>query len=179
MKLFSSFRPPNDVQRPTQRPSSVVPTNQHSSLTRPTTLMGRDTIPAIIELLDNGTFEKFSRFESFEWRFFVFPVEQEFIATVVRDVQTDRVNFKLAPAYVVYMCCRYRVSPHYRVGATVDERGRRLADFLTKFANVLHVTIQVNDNVLIENDEVFVGKCSIGQKLYKLIFRIIATKPTR
>uniref|UniRef100_A0A914W9W0 Ras-associating domain-containing protein n=1 Tax=Plectus sambesii TaxID=2011161 RepID=A0A914W9W0_9BILA len=82
----------------------------------------RDSIPAIVELLDN--------------------VEDEFLYAVIRDVDPERQQFKLSPVYVLYMACRYRLSPHYRTSLLAEERAAMLANFLAKTTNMLHVTIQ-------------------------------------
>lgn len=76
----------------------------------------------------------------------VLLAEDDFLSAILRETQAERVHFKLAPAYVIYMCCRYRVSPHYRTGIRPEERNRRLAEFLTKVIGRMHVTIQVRQN---------------------------------
>lgn len=146
--------PESVLQQPPHMPSAAVLAQQRRTPPifpqpgqvgppRPTTLFGRDVIPAIIELLDNGM-HFIMDFYFAAYRFLFYLAEDDFLSAVLRDIQADRIQFKLAPAYVIYMCCRYRVSPHYRTGIRPEERNQRLAEFLTKVIGRMHVTIQVS-----------------------------------
>lgn len=69
--------------------------------------------------------------------------EDAFFAAVVSEVNGDRVHFKLAPTYTLYMCCRYRTSPAYREELSKLQRGERLAITVQKIANMVRSTVEV------------------------------------
>lgn len=73
----------------------------------------------------------------------LFSVENRFLNAAIRDVNPAQLQFKLAPVYVIYMVCRYRLAAsNDRMSA---ETAAKLADFLSKTIGMLHVTIQVCD----------------------------------
>lgn len=69
--------------------------------------------------------------------------EDAFFAAVVSEVNGDRVHFKLAPTYTLYMCCRYRISPVYREELSKLQRGERLSVTVQKIANMVRSTVEV------------------------------------
>lgn len=69
--------------------------------------------------------------------------EDAFFAAVVSEVNGDRVQFKLAPTYTLYMCCRYRISPAYREELSKLQRGDRLSVTVQKIANMVRSTVEV------------------------------------
>ena len=70
--------------------------------------------------------------------------EDAFFAAVISEVNGDRVQFKLAPTYTLYMCCRYRTSPAYREDLTRYQRSERLSYTVQKIANMVRSTVEVN-----------------------------------
>lgn len=70
--------------------------------------------------------------------------EDAFFAAVISEVNGDRVHFKLAPTYTLYMCCRYRTSPAYREELTSYQRNDRLGLTVQKIANMVRSTVEVN-----------------------------------
>ena len=70
--------------------------------------------------------------------------EDAFFAAVISEVNGDRVHFKLAPTYTLYMCCRYRTSPAYREELTRQQRNERLSYTVQKIANMVRSTVEVN-----------------------------------
>lgn len=70
--------------------------------------------------------------------------EDAFFAAVISEVNGDRVHFKLAPTYTLYMCCRYRTSPAYREELSKLQRGERLGVTVQKIANMVRSTVEVN-----------------------------------
>ena len=70
--------------------------------------------------------------------------EDAFFAAVISEVNGDRVHFKLAPTYTLYMCCRYRTSPAYREELSKLQRGERLAITVQKIANMVRSTVEVH-----------------------------------
>lgn len=73
--------------------------------------------------------------------------EDAFFAAVVSEVNGDRVHFKLAPTYTLYMCSRYRISPAYREEVSKHQRGERLSVTVQKIANMVRSTVEVNEFV--------------------------------
>ena len=71
--------------------------------------------------------------------------EDAFFAAVISEVNGDRVHFKLAPTYTLYMCCRYRTSPAYREELSKLQRGERLAITVQKIANMVRSTVEVRN----------------------------------
>jgi len=69
--------------------------------------------------------------------------EDAFFAAVSSEVNGERVHFKLAPTYTLYMCCRYRTSPAYRKELSKLQRGERLAITVQKIANMVRSTVEV------------------------------------
>lgn len=70
--------------------------------------------------------------------------EDAFFAAVISEVNGDRVHFKLAPTYTLYMCCRYRTSPAYREELTSYQRNDQLGLTVQKIANMVRSTVEVN-----------------------------------
>ncbi|XP_015773177.1 PREDICTED: afadin-like [Acropora digitifera] len=70
--------------------------------------------------------------------------EDAFFAAVISEVNGDRVHFKLAPTYTLYMCCRYRTSPAYREEISRQERSERLTHTVQKIANMVRSTVEEN-----------------------------------
>lgn len=73
--------------------------------------------------------------------------EDAFFAAVVSEVNGDRVHFKLAPTYTLYMCCRYRISPAYREELSKLQRGDRLSVTVQKIANMVRSTVEENSQL--------------------------------
>lgn len=63
--------------------------------------------------------------------------EDALFAAIVSEVNGNKVHFKWAPAYTLYMCCRYVFSLPY-------QRGERLASTVENIANVVQATVKVN-----------------------------------
>ncbi|XP_055853611.1 afadin-like isoform X2 [Episyrphus balteatus] len=64
--------------------------------------------------------------------------QEQFLKHVVTDLDVNLPNFKLAPAYSLYMCARYRASTHYRPELQPTERAQKLTIFLRHVANLIH-----------------------------------------
>lgn len=73
--------------------------------------------------------------------------EDAFFAAVISEVNGDRVHFKLAPTYTLYMCCRYRTSPAYREELTRQQRNERLSYTVQKIANMVRSTVEENSQL--------------------------------
>lgn len=73
--------------------------------------VARPTLPALLEVADNA--------------------EDEFIRRVVNS-ETERLQFRLTPAFLVYMAARYYLSPFHRGSAADDQRRHRVRMFFLK-----------------------------------------------
>ena len=82
-----------------------------------------DKLPATLEFQESG--------------------EDAFFAAVISEVNGAAVQFKLAPTYTLYMCCRYRISPWYKRELPPQQRYERLSVTLLKIANMVRSTVRV------------------------------------
>lgn len=98
----------------------------HTPPDSPDDVMG-DKLPARLEFRESG--------------------EDAFFAAVISEVNGDRVHFKLAPTYTLYMCCRYRTSPAYREELTRQQRSERLSYTVQKIANMVRSTVEENSQL--------------------------------
>lgn len=70
--------------------------------------------------------------------------EDTLLDAVVRQCNGAAAPFKLAPAYVLYLCAKYRLSPVYQLVVTA-ERGtaRSVVKLLSKAVGLMSQTVQV------------------------------------
>lgn len=73
-----------------------------------------------------------------------FPEEpqEQFLARVITHLDVSTPTFRLAPAYTLYLCARYRASTHYRPELTPTERAQKLTLLLQHAAMLIRHTIQ-------------------------------------
>ncbi|XP_050514857.1 afadin isoform X4 [Diabrotica virgifera virgifera] len=73
-----------------------------------------------------------------------FPEEpqEQFLARVVTHLDVTTPSFRLAPAYTLYLCARYRASTHYRPELTPTERAHKLTLLLQHAALLIRHTVQ-------------------------------------
>lgn len=73
-----------------------------------------------------------------------FPEEpqEQFLARVITHLDVATPSFKLAPAYTLYLCARYRASTHYRPELTPTERAHKLTLLLQHAAMLIRHTVQ-------------------------------------
>uniref|UniRef100_A0A915DRR2 Afadin n=1 Tax=Ditylenchus dipsaci TaxID=166011 RepID=A0A915DRR2_9BILA len=83
------------------------------------------TLPTLIEVVDQVAEDEILRFELF-------------------GSQINRFGFRLTPAFVLYMICRHRLSPHFLPMLHVEERTQILRIFLDKFIDLCSDAIHVN-----------------------------------
>lgn len=106
--------------------NNVIPDSYHYE--SDTIRGGMDPIlPAILELWEEG--------------------ENAFLGKIISQLDPERVLFKLAPTYTLYMAIRYRASTHFKK-ISPEERAQRLTVFVDKAANILQWTIQEKQNNL-------------------------------
>ncbi|XP_060518746.1 uncharacterized protein LOC132697342 isoform X2 [Cylas formicarius] len=73
-----------------------------------------------------------------------FPEEpqEQFLARVITHLDVTAPTFRLAPAYTLYLCARYRASTHYRPELTPTERAHKLTLLLQHAAMLIRHTVQ-------------------------------------
>nr|CAH7751362.1 unnamed protein product [Callosobruchus chinensis] len=73
-----------------------------------------------------------------------FPEEpqEQFLARVITHLDVTTPTFRLAPAYTLYLCARYRASTHYRPELTPTERAHKLTLLLQHAAMLIRHTVQ-------------------------------------
>ncbi|XP_072396641.1 afadin isoform X2 [Diabrotica undecimpunctata] len=73
-----------------------------------------------------------------------FPEEpqEQFLARVITHLDVTTPSFRLAPAYTLYLCARYRASTHYRPELTPTERAHKLTLLLQHAALLIRHTVQ-------------------------------------
>ncbi|XP_070491228.1 afadin isoform X2 [Chironomus tepperi] len=72
--------------------------------------------------------------------------QEQFLKSVITELDVNAPNFKLAPVYTLYLCARYRASTHYRPDLQPTERAHKLTVFLHHVANLIHNIIQEKYN---------------------------------
>ena len=70
--------------------------------------------------------------------------EDAFFAVVVSEVNGSAVNFKLAPTFTLYMCCRYRLSPKFHPDFPPNKRREKVMGTANKVANMMWQTVKVS-----------------------------------
>ncbi|XP_049822750.1 afadin isoform X1 [Aethina tumida] len=73
-----------------------------------------------------------------------FPEEpqEQFLARVITHLDVTTPTFRLAPAFTLYLCARYRASTHYRPELTPTERAHKLTLLLQHAAMLVRHTVQ-------------------------------------
>jgi afadin len=69
--------------------------------------------------------------------------EDAFFAVVVSEVNGSAVNFKLAPTFTLYMCCRYRLSPKFWPEFPPNKRREKVTMTAQKVASMMWQTVKV------------------------------------
>ncbi|XP_015803038.3 afadin isoform X12 [Nothobranchius furzeri] len=80
------------------------------------------TLPAGIEFRDNS--------------------EDTFLSAIINYTNSSTVHFKLSPTYVLYMACRYVLSPTYRPDMSPSERTHKVIAIVNKMVNMMEGVIQ-------------------------------------
>ncbi|KRX83473.1 Afadin [Trichinella sp. T6] len=83
-----------------------------------------DVIPALFEFSNN--------------------VEDDLLKAIICELIPSNVSFKLTPAYMLYMCCRYRIVRHLDVGRSWNACSSSLNCFLTKTSRMINETVQAH-----------------------------------
>ncbi|KAL3052179.1 hypothetical protein OYC64_004852 [Pagothenia borchgrevinki] len=80
------------------------------------------TLPAGIEFRDNS--------------------EDTFLSAIINYTNSSTVHFKLSPTYVLYMACRYVLSPSYRNDMSPSERTHKVIAIVNKMVSMMEGVIQ-------------------------------------
>uniref|UniRef100_A0A8P4K4V1 Afadin n=1 Tax=Dicentrarchus labrax TaxID=13489 RepID=A0A8P4K4V1_DICLA len=83
------------------------------------------TLPAGIEFRDNS--------------------EDTFLSAIINYTNSSTVHFKLSPTYVLYMACRYVLSPSYRPDMSPSERTHKVIAIVNKMVSMMEGVIQVSN----------------------------------
>ncbi|XP_027140439.1 afadin isoform X17 [Larimichthys crocea] len=85
------------------------------------------TLPAGIEFRDNS--------------------EDTFLSAIINYTNSSTVHFKLSPTYVLYMACRYILSPSYRPDMSPSERTHKVIAIVNKMVSMMEGVIQKQKNI--------------------------------
>ncbi|XP_051908214.1 afadin isoform X15 [Hippocampus zosterae] len=80
------------------------------------------TLPASIEFRENS--------------------EDTFLSAIINYTNSSTVHFKLSPTYVLYMACRYVLSPTYRPDMSPSERTHKVIAIVNKMVSMMEGVIQ-------------------------------------
>ncbi|XP_058469767.1 afadin isoform X5 [Solea solea] len=80
------------------------------------------TLPASIEFRENS--------------------EDTFLSAIINYTNSSTVHFKLSPTYVLYMACRYVLSPTYRPDMSASERTHKVIAIVNKMVSMMEGVIQ-------------------------------------
>ncbi|TRY77377.1 hypothetical protein TCAL_03845 [Tigriopus californicus] len=72
--------------------------------------------------------------------------EENFFNAITMGLETNGVQFKLAPTYTFYMATRFRASTHYRPELIPEERAVRLTDMLNRVTEKIYNNVQLHQS---------------------------------
>lgn len=75
----------------------------------------------------------------------VYPAEDTFLSAIINYTNSSTVHFKLSPTYVLYMACRYVLSPTYRPDMSPSERTHKVIAIVNKMVSMMEGVIQVSN----------------------------------
>lgn len=73
------------------------------------------------------------------------PAEDTFLSAIINYTNSSTVHFKLSPTYVLYMACRYILSPSYRPDMSPSERTHKVIAIVNKMVSMMEGVIQVSN----------------------------------
>uniref|UniRef100_A0AAX7VJ78 Afadin n=1 Tax=Astatotilapia calliptera TaxID=8154 RepID=A0AAX7VJ78_ASTCA len=77
----------------------------------------------------------------------VHPAEDTFLSAIINYTNSSTVHFKLSPTYVLYMACRYVLSPTYRPDMSPSERTHKVIAIVNKMVSMMEGVIQKQKNI--------------------------------
>lgn len=72
--------------------------------------------------------------------------EDTFLSAIINYTNSSTVHFKLSPTYVLYMACRYVLSPSYRPDMSPSERTHKVIAIVNKMVSMMEGVIQVSNS---------------------------------
>uniref|UniRef100_A0A3Q3IM78 Afadin, adherens junction formation factor a n=1 Tax=Monopterus albus TaxID=43700 RepID=A0A3Q3IM78_MONAL len=75
------------------------------------------------------------------------PAEDAFLSAIINYTNSSTVHFKLSPTYVLYMACRYVLSPSYRPDMSPSERTHKVIAIVNKMVSMMEGVIQKQKNI--------------------------------
>uniref|UniRef100_A0A8C3AUC2 Afadin n=1 Tax=Cyclopterus lumpus TaxID=8103 RepID=A0A8C3AUC2_CYCLU len=75
------------------------------------------------------------------------PAEDTFLSAIINYTNSSTVHFKLSPTYVLYMACRYVLSPSYRPDMSPSERTHKVIAIVNKMVSMMEGVIQKQKNI--------------------------------
>lgn len=77
--------------------------------------------------------------------YYYFPAaEDTFLSAIINYTNSSTVHFKLSPTYVLYMACRFVLSPSYRPDMSPSERTHKVIAIVNKMVSMMEGVIQVS-----------------------------------
>lgn len=73
--------------------------------------------------------------------------EDTFLSAIINYTNSSTVHFKLSPTYVLYMACRYVLSPSYRPDMSPSERTHKVIAIVNKMVSMMEGVIQVSNTI--------------------------------
>ncbi|KAM4529831.1 afadin isoform 16-T16 [Fundulus diaphanus] len=73
--------------------------------------------------------------------------EDTFLSAIINYTNSSTVHFKLSPTYVLYMACRYVLSPTYRPDMSPSERTHKVISIVNKMVSMMEGVIQKQKNI--------------------------------
>ncbi|XP_068199339.1 afadin isoform X13 [Antennarius striatus] len=73
--------------------------------------------------------------------------EDTFLSAIINYNNSSTVHFKLTPTYVLYMACRYILSPSYRPDMSPSERTHKVIAIVNKMVSMMEGVIQKQKNI--------------------------------
>lgn len=70
--------------------------------------------------------------------------EDTFLSAIINYTNSSTVHFKLSPTYVLYMACRFVLSPSYRPDMSPSERTHKVIAIVNKMVSMMEGVIQVS-----------------------------------
>lgn len=71
--------------------------------------------------------------------------EDTFLSAIINYTNSSTVHFKLSPTYVLYMACRFVLSPSYRPDMSPSERTHKVIAIVNKMVSMMEGVIQVSN----------------------------------
>uniref|UniRef100_A0A8C5DTA3 Afadin, adherens junction formation factor a n=1 Tax=Gouania willdenowi TaxID=441366 RepID=A0A8C5DTA3_GOUWI len=75
------------------------------------------------------------------------PAEDTFLSAIINYTNSSTVHFKLSPTYVLYMACRFVLSPAHRPDMSPSEKTHKVIAIVNKMVSMMEGVIQKQKNI--------------------------------